>query len=527
MAWHLVRLKLTLLVSGLRRGWQQLVGTLAGVIVGLPLATLGAALLVWVGGQPAGDVALHATLTSVLILWVVGPPLTFGLDETLDPRRLQLLPLSQRQLATGLLCASAVGIGPAVTAILLAGAVIGFAPAGPGAVVVLAAGIGHLALCLVTARLITTLLSGWLRSRKGQDLLVAVGAFSGLGLAAVFQIPGFIARGSRSVETLVEQFETTAAVLSLLPSSWAATVMIAAGDGRWLTAAGMLAALAALVALLAGAWVRLLERASQTAGGQRRARPDRPLFAGPAGLLPRNRAGAAAAREIRYLLGEPQLRVQWMITVVFAGALVGAGVLAPEGAPGTLVLAVAGLAGLQGLASVNAFGADRGAVWMLLSASQIEPSDLAGKNVAGAALVLPIVTVAALGLATATGGWANVLPAVLLAVAVLGVCYGVGDVASVLAPSPLPERPSNAWAGTTGTGCATALAQALAFMLVAVVMLPAAAGVLATIFLAPGWLIVAAFLAAAYGLAMWGLGVRFAGRLAANRGPEILSALEG
>ena len=54
--------------------------------------------------------------------WTVLPILGFGNDETLDPQRLATLPLSRRQLVSGVLAASLVGVAPLATLVALSGA---------------------------------------------------------------------------------------------------------------------------------------------------------------------------------------------------------------------------------------------------------------------------------------------------------------------------------------------------------------------------------------------------------------------
>src|SRR5690606_12698676 len=137
----------------------------------VPLAGL-AAFGLYAAGRSGGVGATVTPLAfAVLALgWVVVPPLMFGVDETLDPARLRLLPLTRRQLLVGLTVAGAIGIGPLATLLVLGGAAVG-AAATPAALVLALVAVGvQLALCLVVARAVTTALSRRLRSRKGRDV---------------------------------------------------------------------------------------------------------------------------------------------------------------------------------------------------------------------------------------------------------------------------------------------------------------------------------------------------------------------
>lgn len=524
MARHFVRLKLALLAGSFKLDWQQAAGFVLSAVVGVPVGMAGFALLVWLGGDAAGGTGLRLVFALLVVVWTVGPPLLFGLDETLDPARLRPLPLSRRQLAVGLLAASSVGVGPAVTALVVAGAVVGFAPAGPAALLVLAAACAHFLLCLVTARTVTTLLSGWLRSRRGRDVVVVVGAIGALGLVASLQLPGLMPAVVGGDEALSTAFASFDERLGTTPPAWAASAILAASDGRTLEAAGWLAATVGLVVAATAVWMWLLDRVGTTPPPAR-AGTDAGLFSGVAAVLPRTRLGAAAAREIRYQWRVPQLRTQLLTVAGTGAAFVVAAFALPGEVPPTIVLGAAGLAGLGALGSVNAFGADRGAVWALVAAGGIGRADLAGKNLAGVVLALPTVSGVAVGLAAASGGWAYVPATLAASLAVVCCIYGVGDVVSVLTPMPLPDTTGNVWATASGSGCAAAFAQVLAMAAAGLLILPAAAAVAFTAVFASGWLPLVAVAAVGYGIGVWWLGLVFAARLALGRGPEIVGAL--
>lgn len=525
MARHFARLKLTLLVAALRLSWQQLLGFLLSLLVGLPLALGAFALLVWLGGEAAGGSGLRLAFAVLTVLWMVGPPLLFGLDETLDPARLRLLPLTRRQLAGGLLAASAIGVGPLITLVALVGAVVGFAPAGPGAVIVVAAVLAHFLLCLTAARVVTTALSRWLRSRRGQDVIVIAGALLGVGMAGLGQVPNLLFNVIDDYGAFEAGLARVEAIVGVTPLAWAGSAVVAGSEGRLLVGAAWLLAAGGLVAALVAVWIRLLAGAATATPNHSGGGADRPLFSGLASVLPRNRLGASAAKELRYQWRVPQLRAQWIFMPLIAVALILGGLLVPGDVSRLLVFGVCGLVAFHGFSAINAFGGDRGAVWALVAAGGVGRADLAGKNAAGALVLLPLAAVVAMALAALSGGWAYVVPAVLGAVAVLACAYGVGNVVSVVAPTPLPESAANAWAGASGAGCAAAFAQALAVLVGGILLVPAALGVGLSVAFAPGWMIPASLVAACYGLGLWWLGLVISAQLAVKRGPEMVAAL--
>lgn len=526
MAWHFASLKVALLTSAFKRGWQQGVGLAVGVLVGIPFGLTMAAALAATGSHPVGGALLVIVFTSLAVVWAVGPLLLFGLDETLDPARLRLLPLSRRQLVTGLLASSAIGIGPLVTALILGGAILGFAPRGIGAILVVAGVLVQLVLCLVLARALTTALSARLRSRKGRDVLAMLTVLIGVGFAFLGQVPRILA--DMDIEDPWPYVQGAADAIRWLPTAWAAHAIVAAHDERVLAAVAWLVAAAGVVAALAAWWARSLHTAATTAedsGGATDADAD--LFPPLVGFLPATRWGATAAKELRYQWRVPQLRANWLMFIVMSAGLVIASLFVDALDTPRVVLAPTAVGALQAFTSLNAFGGDRAAVWMLVGGGGIGRADLAGKNAATGLITLTVVLASATVLALLTGGWTYLPLTAAATLAVLGIVYGVGNVASVIAPTPLPESGQNMFASSAGTGCMTALLQMVAWFASSIVALPAVAAVGAALLLRPSLLPLAALLAVVYGAGVWWCGLVISANFGRSNGPRILDALSG
>lgn len=73
--------------------------------------------------EEGGGAVATLALAALTLGWAVLPPIAFGVDNTLDPARLALLPLERSQPAAGLLVAGAAGVGAVLTAAIVAGAV--------------------------------------------------------------------------------------------------------------------------------------------------------------------------------------------------------------------------------------------------------------------------------------------------------------------------------------------------------------------------------------------------------------------
>ena len=525
MAWVLVRLKLRLLRNGLRGNALRAIAFILGCAYALAIGTAIAAGFLSLQHR-IEDLVVVAELVAVAAVlgWSALPLLGFGSDETLDPSRLALLPLSRGEVVGGLLGAALAGPAGVVTAIGLAGATIALLPPSPGAVLVVVAAAAQLAMCAALSRALVTSLSSVLRSRRGRDLriiLIAVIAFAPEALR--------LAIGDRSFSD-VAALRPWAHGLSWLPPVLPARSMIEARSGHWATAVLALAGGFLTLAAVLLWWSRSLEQVLTTAEAPpdptavtARA-TDTPLFDPWLGFLPRTRAGAVAARELRYTWREPRRRVQLISGVVVPFVLLG-GVLSRGGLHHHKIvfaaLLVAFLAGNN--RAVNQIGLDGPAFWVHEAAGQDLRADLGGKNVAVALVTFPLALTTALVLAAISGGWGELVVTAAVAAALVAMLLGVGDVASILVPLPSPESLTNAWGTQAGQGCTTGLLSLLVLAveaaLAAPIVLPALTlnGVTARLAIITG--------AVAYGAIVYSAGLALAVRLGRTRGPELLERI--
>ena len=521
-----VKLKFRLILNGLRGGWQRTAGLLVGAVFSVPLALVGFAVLAAARSGDADKPAIAVIgFTGLFLGWTCLPILGFGSDETLDPSRVSLFPLTRRDLMTGLLAASFVGVAPLATLLGLSGGLVGYAPAGFGVLIVIAALLVELALCLTMSRATVTALARMLRSRRGRDVtLILITLIAVLPqLLRVWFLPG---RGDAASVDLRPAVD----VLRWLPPGLAGHAMVDAAAGRLVAGLAEVALAAfALVPLLAW-WANSIDRATTVAEATSARRPaadaHRSLFPRPlARVLPVDRAGAVAARELRYFGRDPRRRVQ-----LLSGFLVPLFAFIPLVANHQLrdpksVLAVTGFAYFLGLTTLNQIGVDGRAYWMNVSAGNDPRSDLLGKNIAAALWTMTLITLAAGGLAVVSGGWTWVPLAVALSAGVLGVQLGVGNIMSVRVPTPMPESNTNPWAQNTGQGCAAGLLGLVALGVEALLLVPVAGLVLLGLTVWPPALVIAAPAAVGYGWLIWRAGLNYASRWVWWRLPELLETL--
>ena len=517
MAGTALRLKLALLRGRFRGGWQVKLGIILSLAFGLPFAGLGFGGLAVAGRTLDAQMPLAVVVTALLTFgWAVGPPLLFGVDDTLDPARLLPLPLDRRQLATVMLASSVVGVGPLTTLALLAGLVVGIAPFHPGLVVVLVAALSQFALCIVVSRLVTTALSGALRSRRGRD---AAGLLLTMTFVVVPQLPGLLTSASIDLGDLSGPVRA----VSLTPFAWFGRAMGEASTGSVTVGVGFLAAGLVLVGVCSWGWLVSLERLvtrAPTAGAA--SSRDDGLFAGLGGWLPVDRRGANAAVAVRLAARDTRLRVAWLVSVAFgAVALIAAVNLADGGPRGVMgLVATAALVSFQG---INLFGVDGPSAAQLVLAGGDHTADVRGRHLGVLVIAVPLLVAYGTVAAVVTGGAGHLPAAGIAAVGTLLFGLGIGSVTSTRFPAPQPEIGRNTFGSATGQNVLNALLQAVAIMCLGLGLLPLLVVVL--LVESPAWLAVAAVGQAGIGVVVWRLTTSWAGRVLADRAPEFLGDL--
>jgi len=527
--WLLVRLKVRLLRNRIKTARGGAVNAVLSAVLGVILGV--SAFFIVAASAGASDPRVREAVlvlgsTALMLGWIVLPMLTFGTDETLDPARLQLLPLRKRPLMAGLLASSFVGFAPAAAVLAVAGAIVGYG-LGPWAVITAAAGLVLLISCAATARMVTTSLAARLTSRRGRDamvIVVSVVALAAQGLRFV----RFDSIDPAFVDRLI-------AIFRWLPPGMLGHAVFDADNGSYAVALAETLAPAALLPAIMVVWARALDRSlTVVTGGLTVARRDRGRQRNGIALLfdrlPFIRptpVGAVVARELRYVGRDPKRKV-----LVINSLLIGLGgpiyfaFRASGGlAPGSVLLSsVAGFIALLG--AMNQFGYDGGALWLDVVAGNVVREELIGKNVALAVQVVPVMAVAGVLLAALSGGWVFLPAALVMGLGGLGAGLAVANVASVRVPQRLAENRSPFAGGGAGQGCGTSMVMMLCLLVQWLVLTPvgiegaviAFGGVAFSIVLAPA--------VAVYGYVVWRTGLGMATRWAFWRQPELLLAVD-
>ena len=171
LKWRLVSSRFRLASSGMKVflviGWCVALIALAGVIFGLvSLRT----------DPELARTVVVSLFTVQMVSWVLAPLVAFGVDETVDPARFALLPLTIGTLQRGLLVSSLVGYLPAANALVLIGAAIALSSTWALLPIALVCAAAQLALCVVVARAASAAMSGLMAGRRGRDLGMLIGS---------------------------------------------------------------------------------------------------------------------------------------------------------------------------------------------------------------------------------------------------------------------------------------------------------------------------------------------------------------
>lgn len=519
-----VRLKLRLIAGALHGHFGRQVGFVLGLIFAASIAPTGFIGLAMLHGRGAmaTDLGVMA-FTVVTIAWAMLPLLVFGTDETLDPTRLALFPLTRWTLARGLFTTALVGVGPLATVIVLLGAAVGLS-GGPLSVLVGIVAVAlQVALCIAASRALAAAFSSLLRSRRGRDLAVVFG----LLMIVIIQGANLIVQRAitSGLHGSLDALREAAGYARWAPPGMAADAIAQARDGRYGVALAELAVTAATVAILMWLWVAALGRMLETYDASTQRGPERRRDRRVRTLRPvAGKIGAVVGKELRYAWRDPRRKVGWM-------AMIGVGIVVTFSFtnPHTVnahgpTLPMYFAAAVAGLQAANQYGVDGPATWLnavTIGRPRDMRADLVGRNLAHAVVAIPCLIVLDVAIALITGaGPVDALRALAFALGVYGITLGLCDITSVRFPYALPQRAHNPFAGPgSGRGCLAGLTSMVTMTITGLLAVPLmiAAAVLPT-----PWLAVTA---PAYGL----LGVAVGSMVAANLGfarlPELLTEI--
>lgn len=530
---RIVWLKWRLLVNGIRHDRQRRIG--------LPLLMLFLAFgAYWLGdryldtarqlaGRPLGEFAMWAALVAWLA-WATLPVILFPVDETLDPAKLALHPISNRSLILGL-----TGAGLVTPPILVPLALVGvnlFVFASPsGFPIAIAGSVLMLAHLVIATQAFSALVTLILRSRRGRDLAFLIIGVIGFGGYAL----------QRAIANTIGEFGLQGAVVerALSPISWLlppvsaqhAVVASAAGDfGR-----------ALLSLAVAFGWVVILGRLWHLALRRLVTVPEAPMKEGKSRSVVLSRpfgwstVGMIASKELRFYWRDPRMRMVWTGGAVFLGVLAasiafGSTQLAALEGSAEFTLSAPAVVLFIGLPiALNQFGWERTAASYMFALPVKASQLLLGKNLATAITLAAEAVTLALIFASFTNGWSYLIYIPPLVATAVLCQLAIGNVVSVVTPLRLPPPKGDLFSQASEQGCLALVSQLIAFGVIGLLLVPpATAFTLITFFGVTGlkWQLIFSIGSVVWGLFFYAAGTFLAARRLTRKLPEMVTAVQ-
>lgn len=508
----LVRLKLTLL----RRSFSGKPARVVGVVLGsLWVAYIVGMLAVGLFASrfaTATDARLWVVngLAVLTLGWLLAPLVAFGVDNTVDPSRFALLPLSAHTLRPGLAAAGLIGL-PGLALVILAAAQVATWSRSPlGFVVALVAAVLGVAISFLLSRVVTAAFSRALASRRMRDVGAVLIGVLALGVAlgnsfisrAVGQDPNAVRRAAETAYTIV----------SWTPFgwSWAAPADVASGD----TLVGLvkLALAAGLAGLLWVAWGRFLARALESIGeAETNADVETSRFVDR--ICPSNQVGAVAARCLRYWRRDPRYLTS-LISVVIVPLML---TFALRDSPIGIMAAPIVLAAMFGPTLMTDLAYDNSAFWVHISTGVPMRADRWGRVMALAVIIVPVTVALVVATAIISGNYSALPTVVALTVALAGVSCGLACAAGAYWPGAAPPPGASPFAVKTGGGFMVMLVLFGCWLATAILCLPV------ILLVAFGWSALAIPVGVVLAIAVLVAGVRIGARQMERTQPELLA----
>ncbi len=458
-----------------------------------------------------------------LVVAVVALGVIAGASQPVDPRVVAVEPLPDRQLALGLLTASAFGPPGIATSLLGIGLFVGVVDD----VSAVVPGMAALAVFLTTLLLVsrTTInVLGLFTNRYPRSGQLMIGLVS-LAFYGSFQ---FAPQAFARLDT--DDQRAVASIVRLSPPGQVGEAFATAGSAP-LVALGHAALGALWLPVLAWVFMVTTRRVLLSSGSSARTNTATRSGLGPLAATVRRLSGPGAVGAITWRSVRTRMRHPRTALETFIGAGIGlAVVLVPaltREAPGASAVLVGGAVQLSVLFMAgNSIGSDGPALGAEILCG-LEPEVIVRAKVRSVLIVAsPLAAIGPMIAAGVTGEW-QYLPAGI-AVGVAGLLAGAGGaiVQSTIVPIAVPESDNPLASGDSGSGLLAAMVLVVVLITLAVVTLPVALALVWALTTESVALVTA--LAITTTLAGWGvmrLGQRIAARRWRRHEPEIYDAI--
>jgi len=529
----------------------RIIGAVFLVLFGLPFMG-GIAVATYFGyrllSPPANAELLVLVLTGVYLLWLVLPLLEFTVNEGLDLSKLALFPLTRAELMLSLIFTSLLDI-PTIGLLIVLGAVVaGWSVSLPLGLMAFFTMIVFYAQVVGVSQLVLALLARILQSRRFRDLsIILIGVFT----SSCYLFQQLVLRGvgiSHIYENL--QAGTISPYLQWSPPGMAMRAIQRAAQGDWAISFAWFGGLLATTIIMLYLWQSVVERgltASESGGGRVRRRKTEPaavVAMQPAtptsstGLVQRIAASqffSIAVKDIKYYRRDPQLLrliFQSFISIIILAAIT----LFNTGGSGRLAIGpwavmIAPLYAMFALTtfSYNALGMERQSLTSLFLFPVQPKQVLWGKNIVTFLLGLIEVLLLVFAAAFVSNAWSLVLPALAIGLAGIGIILGCGNFSSIFFPQRMPQSRrgfQNSNSVSSEGGCLRSIMSLGVLLVMAILLIPAAAGLILPVLYHAQWIWWATIPASLlYGALFYVIMTNIAAPRMLTRAPEILAVV--
>ncbi|WP_116113461.1 hypothetical protein [Austwickia chelonae] len=528
----LVRLKLALLGRSFRRsGWSAFGMVLAYLWAGSIVLPLGL-LLVFARGVDSAALGTVVVPAFALVTfgWLFLPLLFFGVDETLDPARFALFPLTARRLLPGLVVASFIGApGAALLVLSLCLVMVWSTSLVTTVAAVVAVPLGAVT-CILMSRMLTTALFGSLSSRRTKEkaaAVVALGAmFLGIGMQlAVKAVPLLFQGGQPS-----DSARVIVGFASWSPFGWAWSVPYDLATGRPVLALVHLGLACALAFLLFRWWEHSLDRALLAPGaGEGRAEiiRDKGRLEQLFGLTPR---GAVAARVVRTFLRDTRMKVQLISTAALPLIMMAPTWVAGSFSEGdaSFAAAMSGpvVAAMAGVLLLSSLAMDGTAAHIHVLSALPGSDDRWGRVWAHLLLTSPLVLLALVATVFFASDMGQFFVVTGVTFCVLFTGLGVSAWASSFAQWQVPPSGGNVFQSGSGEKTSSLVVTLMYFLGAVVCLLPVMLLVFVVLQGSSGVGLVSLFVGPLWGTGVLWVGCRWGGAVLDRRWPEALASMQ-
>lgn len=532
-AWTFVRLKLRIMRNGFRSR-NRLTQYIIGVVLMAFMVVGGVAALVAASTNSRSEVRWAAVglVTSALVIgWVLFPLLFFGVDETVDPARFALLPVSRGTVAKGMLLAAFFGIPPLATLLVLSATLAGAALRGGVAATLftLVCVLVTLVVCILASRAVTSAFASMLRSRKMRDLAAIVLAVFGASCGPLQLVITHSVQGSG-----VDRISALAHWLAWTPIGAPMGAALDGIDGNWGNAAARLGIAMLTIVLLGLWWSSTLEEAilGNVSSGVKRhdmagQTPLGNLFPKALRWMPLNPFGAIVVKECRYYVREPRRRAG-LASLVISSAVIPVmmrvSAIQQSGSTANalpLPFVVLFTGSVMGIVLANQFGTDGPAYGAHLLIGVRGRVELMARMSALGLIAVPVSILGTTAAAAMTKALGDLPAAIGMVLASFGVQLGIATLLSIFIPYPMPDS-KNPFAMNQGSGSAKGLYS----MLGLIGGMAACAPLIAIYQLLPNGLrSIMLVIGAVYGATAALVMTYIAGDVLDRRAPEVLAAV--